>query len=158
MQSLQRRTVEATRPSSSLVFSSRPPCAVRSRYAAESSAKKRLRSRWSSFSRLSVLRRRLLRNSWRSIRSGCSDTPLDKGRSIRLLPDGRRVANPRRMGAWDWVLVGLLVGSVAIMFWYEAASDPQLRLALAYVDLGLVAFFVAEWAWRVSRAPAKGRY
>lgn len=62
------------------------------------------------------------------------------------------------MGAWDWVLVGLLVGSVGIMFWYESASDPDLRLALVYVDLGLVAFFVAEWGWRVAKAPAKGRF
>jgi voltage-gated potassium channel len=62
------------------------------------------------------------------------------------------------MGAWDWVLVLLLVGSVAIMFWYEAASDPGLRTSLAYVDLGLVVFFVVEWAWRVMRDPAPGRY
>lgn len=62
------------------------------------------------------------------------------------------------MGAWDWVLVGLLAGSVGLMFWYEAASNPGLRLALAYVDLGLVAFFVAEWGWRVSRDGAPGRY
>jgi voltage-gated potassium channel len=83
---------------------------------------------------------------------------LDKGRSIRLLPDGRDVANARRMGAWDWVLVGLLVGSVAVMFWYEAAADPAMRQALAYVDLGLVVFFVGEWIWRVATAPAPGRY
>ena len=62
------------------------------------------------------------------------------------------------MGAWDWVLVGLLAGSVAIMFWYEATTDPGLRRALAYVDLALVAFFVVEWAWRVLRAPAPRRY
>lgn len=62
------------------------------------------------------------------------------------------------MGAWDWVLVGLLVGSVAIMFWYEAASDPELRLVLAYIDLALVVFFVLEWAWRVVRADHSGRY
>ncbi len=62
------------------------------------------------------------------------------------------------MGVWDWVLVGLLVGSVGIMFWYEAASDPALRRALEFIDLGLVAFFVVEWGWRVARADRKGRY
>lgn len=83
---------------------------------------------------------------------------MDKGRSIRLLPDGRDVANARRMGAWDWVLVSLLVGSVAVMFWYESTSDEDLRLVLAYVDLGLVVFFVLEWGWRVMRADHSGRY
>ncbi|MHB1260410.1 MAG: ion transporter [Thermoplasmatota archaeon] len=68
------------------------------------------------------------------------------------------MADRRGMGAWDWVLVGLLVGSVAIMFWYEAASDPALRRALEFVDLALVAFFVVEWGWRVARAEARGRY
>ena len=62
------------------------------------------------------------------------------------------------MGAWDWVLVGLLVGSVAIMFWYEATTDAALRLVLAYIDLGLVIFFVLEWGWRVVRADHSGRY
>jgi len=62
------------------------------------------------------------------------------------------------MGVWDWVLVGLLVGSVAIMFWYEAASSQALRRALELVDLALVAFFVVEWGWRVARAEASGRY
>ena len=62
------------------------------------------------------------------------------------------------MGAWDWVLVALLVGSVAIMFWYEATTDEELRTVLAYVDLGLVAFFVLEWGWRVVRAERSGRY
>lgn len=62
------------------------------------------------------------------------------------------------MGAWDWVLVALLAGSVAIMFWYEAATDEGLRLLLAYIDLGLVAFFVLEWVWRVVRAERSGRY
>lgn len=68
------------------------------------------------------------------------------------------MANARRMGAWDWVLVSLLVGSVAIMFWYEATPDPGLRRALAFADLGLVVFFVLEWAWRVVRAERSGRY
>ncbi|HUR26390.1 MAG TPA: ion transporter [Candidatus Thermoplasmatota archaeon] len=68
------------------------------------------------------------------------------------------MANARRMGAWDWVLVGLLVGSVAIMFWYEATTDEGLRMVLAYIDLGLVVFFVLEWGWRVVRAERSGRY
>ncbi|HUR26284.1 MAG TPA: ion channel [Candidatus Thermoplasmatota archaeon] len=68
------------------------------------------------------------------------------------------MANGRRMGAWDWVLVSLLVGSVAVMFWHEATTDPGLRLILVYVDLALVAFFVLEWGWRVVRAEHSGRY
>ncbi|HJQ93345.1 MAG TPA: ion transporter, partial [Candidatus Thermoplasmatota archaeon] len=68
------------------------------------------------------------------------------------------MANGRRMGAWDWVLVGLLAGSVAIMFWYEAARGPELRLALAYVDLALVGFFAIEWAWRVAHDERPARY
>ena len=59
------------------------------------------------------------------------------------------------MGAWDWVLVLLLVGSVAVMFWYEAATDERLRTVLAFVDLGLVVFFVGEWIVRVLHAPAR---
>ncbi|MEA3136108.1 MAG: voltage-gated potassium channel [Thermoplasmata archaeon] len=62
------------------------------------------------------------------------------------------------MGAWEWILVSLLVGSVAIMFWYEATTDPALRRILAYVDLALVVFFVLEWGWRVVRADHSGRY
>jgi voltage-gated potassium channel len=62
------------------------------------------------------------------------------------------------MGPWDWVLVGLLVGSVALMFWYEAAEDDGLRRILAFIDLALVVFFLGEWTWRVAKAPAKGRY
>jgi voltage-gated potassium channel len=62
------------------------------------------------------------------------------------------------MGAWDWVLVALLVGSVGVMFWYEATTDEGLRSILAYVDLALVVFFVLEWGWRVTRAERSGHY
>jgi voltage-gated potassium channel len=62
------------------------------------------------------------------------------------------------MGAWDVVLVCLLVGSVAVMFWYEATTDEALKRVLAFVDLGLVVFFVLEWGWRVVRAERAGRY
>ena len=62
------------------------------------------------------------------------------------------------MGAWDWTLVALLAGSVGVMFWYEAAADGRLRRVLASVDLALVAFFVAEWGWRVSKDAAPGRF
>lgn len=60
--------------------------------------------------------------------------------------------------AWDVVLVALLLGSVGIVFWHSAASDPALRRGLEWLDLGLCAFFVAEWAWRVARAPRRGRF
>jgi voltage-gated potassium channel len=62
------------------------------------------------------------------------------------------------MGAWDVTLVVLLAGSVGLMFWYEASADAGLRRVLEWVDLALVAFFVAEWSVRVARAPARGRY
>ncbi|MFA5942883.1 MAG: ion transporter [Candidatus Thermoplasmatota archaeon] len=68
------------------------------------------------------------------------------------------MANRRRMGAWDWVLVGLLIDSVAIMFWYESTSDAAVRTVLAILDLALVAFFVGEWGWRVWHDAAPGRY
>lgn len=62
------------------------------------------------------------------------------------------------MGAWDWSLVILLLGSVAVMFWYEAATDLRLREGLLWIDLALVLFFIGEWAWRVTRAPTPRRY
>lgn len=62
------------------------------------------------------------------------------------------------MGAWDGLLIGLLVGSVALMFWYEATTDPARRRVMEWVDLGLVVFFVAEWTYRVAKAPAPRRY
>jgi voltage-gated potassium channel len=74
------------------------------------------------------------------------------------LPDGRDVANGRRLGAWDLLLVTLLVGSVALMFWYEALGDGDLKRVLAYVDLALVLFFIAEWAWRASQEARPARF
>ena len=68
------------------------------------------------------------------------------------------MTNEGRLRPWDVVLVLLLVGSVGVMFWYEASDDAGLRRTLELVDLALVAFFVAEWAWRVARAPAKGTF
>ena len=70
------------------------------------------------------------------------------------------MAAARSLSGWDWTLMGLLVGSVALMFYYEQVEDPALRRLLEWVDLGLVALFVAEWAWRVRHAPAghRGRY
>jgi len=62
------------------------------------------------------------------------------------------------MRAWDWVLIVLLVGSVGVMFWYEAATDASTRQALVYLDFALVAFFVIEWFYRVAKAAAPGRY
>lgn len=59
-------------------------------------------------------------------------------------------------------MVALLLGSVALVFWYEAIdpeSGADLRRTLEWIDLGLVLFFVAEWLWRVKRsAPDSRRY
>lgn len=63
----------------------------------------------------------------------------------------------RPLTAWDLTLMGLLLGSVALMFWYEAVGDPLQRDVLEWIDLGLVVFFVAEWVWRVTNEPAPGR-
>lgn len=68
------------------------------------------------------------------------------------------MAGTRRLGAWDAVLIVLLVGSVALMFWYESTADQPLRRILAWVDLALVGVFLGEWLWRLARAPARGRF
>ena len=52
-------------------------------------------------------------------------------------------------------MILLLVGSVAIVFWYETLdpeSDAGLRMVIEWVDLALVVFFVSEWLWRVKRS------
>src|SRR5688572_28342731 len=67
------------------------------------------------------------------------------------------VAAARPLTLWDVTLMALLVGSVALMFWYEAIDDTAQRRALEWIDLGLVVFFVGEWLWRVSREPSQGR-
>jgi voltage-gated potassium channel Kch len=56
--------------------------------------------------------------------------------------------------------MGLLVGSVALMFWYETLRDPRQREVVEWIDLGLVVLFVGEWLWRVSHEPAgqRGRF
>ena len=65
----------------------------------------------------------------------------------------------RRLSAWDVALMALLVGSVALMFWYEQLEDPAQRRAVEWIDLGLVAFFVAEWGWRVAQhKEGRGRF
>lgn len=70
------------------------------------------------------------------------------------------MAAARPLTAWDVALMLLLVGSVALVFWYESIEGQAQRRALEWIDLGLVVFFVAEWGWRVSRSPAgaRGRY
>ena len=60
--------------------------------------------------------------------------------------------------AWDVVVMVLLVGSIGIVFWHASTDDASLRQVLEWVDIGLCAFFVAEWSWRVLTAPRKGRY
>jgi voltage-gated potassium channel len=67
------------------------------------------------------------------------------------------VAEARSLTLWDVVLMGLLVGSVALMFWYETMTDPAQKRAVEWVDLGLVVLFVGEWAVRVARTAAGGR-
>lgn len=68
------------------------------------------------------------------------------------------MANAGRLRPWDVLLIFLLVGSVGVMFWYESSEDVALRRNLELLDLGLVAFFVGEWLWRLAQAPAKGRF
>lgn len=58
-------------------------------------------------------------------------------------------------------MIVLLAGSVVLVFVYESlsqAAHPTARNVLAWVDLGLVGFFVAEWLWRVRSADRSGRY
>lgn len=56
----------------------------------------------------------------------------------------------------------MLVGSVALVFVYEALDPDRAaaaRSAIEYVDLGLVVFFLLEWGWRVRRShPGSGAY
>ncbi len=61
-----------------------------------------------------------------------------------------------RSSTFDWVMVALLLGSIAIAFWHEAldpVNNAGLRSIIEWVDLGLVAFFVLEWAWRARTYP-----
>lgn len=53
--------------------------------------------------------------------------------------------------------MALLVGSVALMFWYETLRDHRQREIVEWIDLGLVVFFVGEWTWRVANEPAGAR-
>ncbi len=64
----------------------------------------------------------------------------------------------RRGRAWDVAVMALLVGSVALVFWHTASEDGATRRVLEWVDLGLCAFFVLEWAWRLGQAPRRGRF
>ena len=50
----------------------------------------------------------------------------------------------QRSRLYDFIMIGLLVGSIGLVFWYEAlATDSPLRTILAWVDLALVIFFVS---------------
>lgn len=66
----------------------------------------------------------------------------------------------KRSRFWDLLMIALLVGSIALVFWYEALepNDPM-RAVLEWADLALVAFFVVEWLWRVRVVEGNsGRY
>lgn len=57
-------------------------------------------------------------------------------------------------------MIVLLVGSVALVFWYEAihgTGREATQMVIEYVDLGLVIFFVSEWLWRVWRSGDQAR-
>lgn len=54
--------------------------------------------------------------------------------------------------------MALLVGSVAVVFWHASSDDPSLRRVLQWVDIGLCAFFVVEWGWRVLASGRRGHY
>lgn len=70
------------------------------------------------------------------------------------------VAAQRSLTGWDLTLMGLLLGSVVLMFYYETVDDPQQRRMLEWIDLGLVVLFIAEWLWRLTREPSgrRGRF
>lgn len=69
------------------------------------------------------------------------------------------VAAARPLTLWDVTLMALLVGSVALMFYYETVEDPTQRRLLEWIDLGLVVLFVGEWLWRVGHERnGRGRY
>lgn len=62
---------------------------------------------------------------------------------------------------WDVLMMVLLVGSVALVFVYEALDPARFastRTLLLWVDLGLVVFFAAEWLFRVQASGRAGRY
>ena len=67
-----------------------------------------------------------------------------------------------RSRAWDILMITLLLGSIALVFWYEALDavrDAELREMLAWIDLGFAIFFVTEWLWRGRSNPAgPGKY
>jgi voltage-gated potassium channel len=68
------------------------------------------------------------------------------------------VAERHALTPWDTLLMGLLVGSVALVFWHDAVVDATQRAVLEWIDLALVAVFVAEWGWRVARSPTPARF
>lgn len=71
------------------------------------------------------------------------------------------MAEEGRSRTWDITMMVLLVGSVILVFVYEALSptgNADIRRVLAWVDLVLVVFFVLEWLWRVRAADRSGRY
>src|SRR5688500_18339124 len=86
------------------------------------------------------------------MRSGCSDMPRAGPQGYTAFCGWEGVARSARDQAWDIFLTFLLVGSVALVFWYESTEDESIRLAIERVDLVLVVFFVSEWAWRVAHA------
>jgi voltage-gated potassium channel len=51
----------------------------------------------------------------------------------------------------------LLVGSVALVFWYDGITDPARRLQILIADAVLCAIFIGEWLWRLrtSEQPKK---
>jgi voltage-gated potassium channel len=59
---------------------------------------------------------------------------------------------------WDVLVMALLVGSVAVVFWHASSEDQGLRDVLEWVDIGLCVFFFGEWVWRILQAGGKGRY
>src|SRR5688500_20318893 len=83
------------------------------------------------------------------MRSGCSDMPRAGPQGYTAFCGWEGVARSARDQAWDIFLTFLLVGSVALVFWYESTEDEGIRVAIERVDLVLVVFFLSEWMWRV---------
>lgn len=63
-----------------------------------------------------------------------------------------------RWGKWDVILVSLLLGSVAVVFWHASVTHPTLRLALEWLDAALCLFFVSEWAYRGVKSGHPARF
>ena len=69
-------------------------------------------------------------------------------------PGGR----PRLLIFWDAFMVLAATASVALVFYYETATDPALKARLLVLDWAFVALFLLDWLWDLQRSADKGRF